>query len=92
MRPVHSQVANAIGASIAMVGGECDRIFSLDGLSRAEAVAAATDEAKALAAEAGADVASIRVVEMDEIPLSYMPGNVTRLRVKAVGDLAAAGG
>jgi hypothetical protein len=29
---------------------------------------------------------------MDEIPLSYMPGNVTRLRVKAVGDLAAAGG
>jgi len=92
VRPVHSQVANAIGASIAMVGGECDRIFSLDGLSRAEAVAAATDEAKALAAEAGADVASIRVVEMDEIPLSYMPGNVTRLRVKAVGDLAAAGG
>ena len=46
----------------------------------------------ALAAEAGADVASIRVVEMDEIPLSYMPGNVTRPRDKAVGDLAAAGG
>ncbi|MDA1099230.1 MAG: hydantoinase/oxoprolinase family protein [Proteobacteria bacterium] len=88
VRPSHGQVANAIGASIAMVGGECDRIFSLDDLSRAEAVTAATDEAKARAAAAGADAATIRIVEMDEIPLSYMPGNATRLRVKAVGDLA----
>lgn len=92
VRPDHGQVANAIGASIAMVGGECDRIFYLDGVSRTEAVAAATDEAKAQATEAGADAASIRIVEMDEIPLSYMPGNATRLRVKAVGDLVGAGG
>jgi N-methylhydantoinase A/oxoprolinase/acetone carboxylase beta subunit len=88
VRPGHGQVANAIGASIAMVGGECDRIFYLDGVSRTEAVTVATDEAKARAAAAGADADSIRIVEMDEIPLSYMPGNATRLRVKAVGDLA----
>ena len=88
VRPAHGQVANAIGASIAMVGGECDRVFTLDGISRDQAVAAAKAEATAQAAEAGADAASIRIVEMDEIPLSYMPGNATRLRVKAVGDLA----
>ncbi len=88
VRPAHGQVANAIGASIAMVGGECDRIFSLDEVSREDAVAAVKREASAQAAEAGADAASIRIVEMDEIPLSYLPGNATRLRVKAVGDLA----
>ena len=92
VRHGHGQVANAIGASIAMVGGECDRIFSLDGISRAEAVTAAKQEASAQAAAAGADAASIRIVEMDEIPLSYMPGNATRLRVKAVGDLASVAG
>ncbi len=90
VRPGHGQVANAIGASIAMVGGECDRIFSLDGISREEAVAAAKDEAKAQAVEAGAEAGSIRIVEMDEIPLSYLPGNATRLRVKVVGDLQGA--
>ncbi|MFP6747408.1 MAG: hydantoinase/oxoprolinase family protein [Alphaproteobacteria bacterium] len=91
VRPDHGQVANAIGASIAMVGGECDRIFSLDGGGREDAVAAAKSEAAAKAREAGAEPASIRIVELDEIPLSYMPGNVTRLRAKAVGDLADAG-
>ncbi len=88
LRPEHGQVANAIGASIAMVGGECDRIFSLDGVSRDDAMAAAKAEAAGQAQAAGADAASIRIVEIDEIPLSYLPGNATRLRVKAVGDLA----
>jgi N-methylhydantoinase A/oxoprolinase/acetone carboxylase beta subunit len=91
VRPGHGQVANAIGASIAMVGGECDRIFSLDGISRDQAVAAAREEARAQAVEAGADAATVRVVEMDEIPLSYLPGNATRLRVKVVGDLDGGG-
>jgi len=90
VRPNHGQVANAIGASIAMVGGECDRIFSLDGVSREAALAAAKDEATAQAVEAGAEADSIRIVEMDEIPLSYLPGNATRLRVKVVGDLQGA--
>ena len=91
VRPDHGQVANAIGASIAMVGGECDRVFSLDGISRDEAVAAAKSEAVSQAREAGADAGSISIVEIDEIPLSYLPGNATRLRVKAVGNLSAAG-
>ena len=90
VRPDHGQVANAIGASIAMVGGECDRVFSLDGISRDEAVAAAKSEAVSQAREAGADAGSISIVEIDEIPLSYLPGNATRLRVKAVGNLSAA--
>ena len=33
-RPEHAAVANAIGAAIAQVGGEVDRIFSLDAVPR----------------------------------------------------------
>jgi len=91
VRPKFGQVANAIGASIAMVGGECDRIFSLDGVSREAAIESAKSEAISDARKAGADAGSISIVEIDEIPLSYLPGNATRLRVKAVGNLAAVG-
>ena len=54
-------------------------------------MAAAKSEAARQAREAGADAGSISIVEIDEIPLSYLPGNATRLRVKAVGNLSAAG-
>ena len=30
---------------------------------------------------------TVEVVELDEIPLTYLPGNATLIRAKAVGDL-----
>ncbi|MDF8081020.1 hypothetical protein P4755_15375, partial [Listeria monocytogenes] len=36
---------------------------------------------------AGAVPDTIAVVEVEEIPLAYHPGNATRLRVKVVGNL-----
>ncbi len=86
-RPEHHAVANAIGAAIAQVGGEVDRVFAI-APGRRDAV---LDEAKAEALERavanGADRASVRVVDVDEVPMAYLPGNATRVRVKAVGDL-----
>ena len=46
-------------------------------------------EARARAIEAGANADTVEIIEVDEIPLAYMPGGAVRLRVKAVGDLAA---
>ena len=43
----------------------------------------ATDRAVA----AGADKDTVKVVDVDDVPLAYVPGNATRIRVKAVGDL-----
>jgi N-methylhydantoinase A/oxoprolinase/acetone carboxylase beta subunit len=87
VRPDHAPVANAIGAAIAQVGGEVDRVVSLDATPRDKAL----EEAKALAAarvvSEGALPASVEIVDVEEIPLSYLPGNATRIRVKAVGDL-----
>lgn len=87
IRPGHFAVANAIGAAIAQVGGETDRVFSLERLARSEALAEATQEATSKAIAAGADARTIQVVDVEEIPLSYLPSNAARIRVKVVGDL-----
>ena len=36
---------------------------------------------------AGADPASVEVVEFDEVPLTYVPSNAVLIRAKAAGDL-----
>ena len=90
IKPDHFPVANAIGAAIAQVGGECDRIFSLAELSRDDALDQAKGEASERAVNAGADAASIEIVDVEEVPLAYLPGNATRIMVKAIGDLVGA--
>ncbi|MFE4810567.1 hypothetical protein ACFQ9Y_05295 [Peribacillus simplex] len=37
---------------------------------------------------AGADPETLVIVDIEDVPLAYMPGNATRIRVKAAGDLA----
>lgn len=88
IRPENASVANAIGAAIAQVGGEIDRVFSLEGTSRDAVLDGAKREATERARAAGADPNTIGIVDIEEVPLSYLPGNATRIRVKAVGDLA----
>ncbi|RMF77688.1 MAG: hydantoinase/oxoprolinase family protein [Chloroflexi bacterium] len=87
VKPDHYPVANAIGAAIAQVGGECDRIFSLAEMNRDEALEQAKAEASEKAVAAGADASSVEIVEVEEVPLAYLPGNATRIMVKAVGNL-----
>jgi len=87
VRPTYAPVANAIGAAIAQVSGELDRVFSLEGRSRESVLAEAKGAASEMAVAAGADPATVNIVEIDEIPLAYLPSNAVRVRVKAVGDL-----
>jgi N-methylhydantoinase A/oxoprolinase/acetone carboxylase beta subunit len=89
VRPDHYAVANAIGASIAQVGGEVDTVVSIGrGLSRRRALDRARDDACAQAVAAGAAPDSVHVVDVEELALAYVPGNAVRIKVKAVGDLA----
>ncbi len=88
MRPENAGVANAIGAAIAQVGGQIERVYSLETTGRDEAVADACAEAVNRAVAAGADASTVEVVDIEEVPLTYVPSNATRVRVKAVGDLA----
>ena len=87
VRPDHFAVANAVGAAIAQVSGEVDRIVSLAGTTRAAALAVAEDEARAKAVAAGAEPDSVKVIEREDVPLAYLPGSATRIRVRVVGDM-----
>jgi N-methylhydantoinase A/oxoprolinase/acetone carboxylase beta subunit len=87
VKPERFAVANAIGAAIAQVGGEVDRIVALEGTTRDAALAEAKAEAVDRAVAAGADRDAVRVMDVDDVPIAYLPGNATRIRVKAVGDL-----
>jgi N-methylhydantoinase A/oxoprolinase/acetone carboxylase beta subunit len=87
IRPAHYQVANAVGAAIAQISGDVDRVASLVNVSRDEAISVAKEEARGRAITAGADPATIRIVDVEDVPLAYLPSNATRIRIKAVGDL-----
>jgi N-methylhydantoinase A/oxoprolinase/acetone carboxylase beta subunit len=88
LRPEHFAVANAIGAAIAEVGGEVDRVFSVSPERREAVLEEARQEAIDRTVAAGARPGSVRVVDIEEVPLAYLPGNATRIRIKAVGELS----
>ena len=82
----HEAVANAVGAAIAQVSGEVDQIFQ--NLSRDEAIERARRLADSQATSAGADPATLALVEVEDLPLAYLPGNSLRVRVRVVGEIA----
>ncbi|MVA97413.1 hydantoinase/oxoprolinase family protein [Nitratireductor sp. CAU 1489] len=88
LRPDHFAVANAVGAAIAQISGEVDRIYSLEnGLTREICLKQAEEEATEKAIGAGAAAATIEVIEREDVPLAYLPGNATRIHVKVVGEM-----
>jgi len=82
----HAGVANAVGAAIARIGGEVDKVFH--NVGRDEAFRLAAEEAEARAVAAGADPAGVEVVEREDLPLAYLPGDARRVRVRVVGEAA----
>ncbi len=89
IKPSHFGVANAVGAAIAQVSGEIDRVYALAELGREKSLEDAKSRAIDAAVAAGASRDSIEIVDVEDVPLAYLPGNATRIRVKAVGELNA---
>jgi N-methylhydantoinase A/oxoprolinase/acetone carboxylase beta subunit len=87
IRPEHFDAANAVGAAIASVSGQVDRIFHLGADGRKAALREASDEAVQNAVAAGADPDTVQLVEIEEIPLAYLNTPAVRIRVKAAGAL-----
>jgi N-methylhydantoinase A/oxoprolinase/acetone carboxylase beta subunit len=87
LRPANAAVANAVGAAIAQVSGEADQVFQ--GLSRSEAMAEAERIARDRAVESGADRGTLALVDIEDLPLAYMPGGALRVRARVVGEIAA---
>ena len=50
-------------------------------------LAQAKEEAKELAAAAGAVPGTIEIIEVEDVPLAYYQGNTSRVKIKAAGEL-----
>ena len=87
MQPEFAGAANAVGASIAKVGAEIDKVVSLPTEKRNSVLDRLYADACSKAETAGAAPSSIEVADVEIVPLPYVPGNIARVRVKAVGDL-----
>jgi len=88
LRVENAGVANALGAAMAQVSGEVDQVFS--GISRDEALATAEAEAQAAAVASGASRDSLKTLEVEDIPIAYLPGGARRVRVRVIGDIELA--
>lgn len=89
IRPKNAGVANAIGASIAQIGGEAESLLSYRKQSREAAIEQVKREAIANALAAGAAEHSLRVADIEETAIPYMDDGNTRVRVKVIGDVAS---
>ncbi|WP_454798308.1 hydantoinase/oxoprolinase N-terminal domain-containing protein [Novosphingobium lindaniclasticum] len=88
IRPPHAVVANAVGAAIAQVGAQVERVVSYDALAREEAIEQVAALAREQVLAAGGDPASLTLADVEETYLSYLPGRAVQIRVRAVADLA----
>ncbi|MGY9074400.1 MAG: hydantoinase/oxoprolinase N-terminal domain-containing protein [Acidimicrobiales bacterium] len=85
IRPAHGDTANAVGAALAEVSGETDQVFR--NMGRDAAIEAAIDLATERAVAAGANAATLTTIEVEDLPLAYLPGDARRVRARVVGEL-----
>jgi N-methylhydantoinase A/oxoprolinase/acetone carboxylase beta subunit len=85
--PGDGEVARAVGLVIAPAGGLADRICVNRGSARATTLEAARADALAHAIHAGADPDGVRVVEVEEVPLTGLLDPPIRITVRAAGPL-----
>lgn len=86
VRPPRGDVANAVGAAIALAGGRADQMCDL--ADRAEAIDIAGRRAIERAIQAGADPRAVEIVDVLETPASYTARPMLKVSVKAAGPLA----
>ena len=88
LKPEHFGCANAIGSAISKVSGTYEKLMNYDELPREQSLEKAKKEAIELAVEAGAMRDTVEIIEMEDVPLAYYPGNTNRVKIKAAGDLS----
>ena len=85
IRVAHGDCANAVGAAIAQISGETDQVYRE--MSRDDAIAAAEGQARKRAVAAGAEPATLQTVDVEDMPIAYLPGNALRVRVRVAGEM-----
>lgn len=87
VKPDHFGCANAIGSAISKVSGNYEKLINYDETPRDTALEEAKQEAMQMAIAAGAMEGTVEIIDVEDIPLQYYPGNTNRVKIKAAGDL-----
>jgi len=85
MRPADGEMASVVGTAIAPVSGWADVVCADRPDRRAVALATARATAIERAIHGGAHPRGVEVVEIAELPISYLSDPAVRIRVKAAG-------
>lgn len=85
LKPQYSGVANAIGAAMARVSAVVDTVKSTETKSTKKLLDEISAEVTEKTVAAGASRDSVKVVEMETLPLQYI-ANKTRFILRAAGD------
>ena len=87
LKPDHFGCANAIGSAISKVSGTVEKLINYDEIPREKALDETKNEAIETAVAAGAIRETVEIIEVEDVPLAYYPGNTNRVKIKAAGDL-----
>ena len=87
IRPEHFDMANAVGAAIASVSGQVDRIFHLGTGGRQASPRRGMRRGTRAGGRGRRRPGQVQIIELEEIPLAYLTSPAIRIRAKAAGAL-----
>ncbi|MBQ4792748.1 hydantoinase/oxoprolinase family protein [Pectobacterium versatile] len=88
MRPQNFDAANAVGVALGAVGAQIERVVKMPDNDREKIKSELQQQTICLAEEMGARPGSVEIIDYQEIPLAYLPGNSVQVKIKAAGNLA----
>ena len=85
--PDHFEVGGAIGTTIAEIGAYAEGVVDLEVEDRDGAIERVTEHAIENAVKAGAIRETAEVIDIEEIPFTYMPGKREKIRIRVKGKV-----
>lgn len=83
--PTHFEVAGAVGATLAEIAAYAENVIDMEQTDRTAGIEETTEMAKQNAVRNGAVYETIEVIDIEEIPFTYMPGEREKIRVRVKG-------
>lgn len=87
LNPEHFEVGGAVGTTIAEIGAYAEGVVDLEREDREASIERTTEQAKDNAVAAGAIRETTEVIDIEEIPFTYMPGKREKIRVRVKGKI-----
>jgi len=87
LSPDHFEIGGAVGTTIAEIGAYAEGVVDLDVQDRDNAISRVTEQAVDNAEAAGALRETVDVIDVEEIPFTYMPGKREKIRIRVKGKV-----